>query len=147
MLHCGNIVLGLPLDFSESGFVKGDFSNALKMQEYISEKISIGDIVEIVLINGTYQIRHDENVVGYLSECMYNQLTCIVQESNPKSKAPPYLSDVYVSNIVTVTPSSFPEGVVSYFRESKFWLGLELTGFPKIDWRYASQIESHASDW
>jgi len=136
MAHCRNIVLGLPMDFAEAGFVKGDFTKALKMQEYIATEVNVGDAVEVVLSDGTYQVKHRGQVVGYLSESMFYQLLNIARESNPASNAPPYLSSVYVSNIVTITPLSFPDGVVPYFRESGFWLGLELTGFPKINWHY-----------
>ena len=136
LAHCKNIVLGLPGDCDEAGFVKGDFETALKMQEYIAKEVNIGDAVDVVLCNGTYQVRHQDQIVGYLSKDMFYQLMNIACESNPSSNAPPYLSSVFVSNIVTVTPFSFPDGVDLYFRESRFWLGLELTGFPKIDWHY-----------
>jgi hypothetical protein len=136
--YCYGVVLGLPLDISEAGFVKGDFVSALKTQEYIAKEIKAGDGVDVVLTggNGKYRIRHNGRVVGCLSESMYGELSSIVRESNPSSSAPPYLSPVHVSNIVTVTPVRFPDEAAPYFRESKFWLGLELTGFPKIDWRY-----------
>jgi len=145
--HCRNIVLGLPMDFTEAGFVKGDFSTALKRQEYIATEVKVGDDVNVELVNGKYQVRHKEHVVGYLSDDMFSQLLTIVRESNPSSGAPPYLSSVYVSNIVTVTPIRFPDGVVPYFRESRFWLGLELTGFPKIDWHYSQSEAVSTRDW
>lgn len=137
--HCANIVLGLPLDLDETGFIGEDFSTAIKRQEYIAQKVKTGDTVEVLLIDGKYQIRHNgENVVGYLSSDMVGQLLDIARETNPVSNVPPYLSPAYIKNIVTVIPSRFAENVPLYFRETKFWLGLELTGFPKINWHYAS---------
>lgn len=147
MSHCRNIVLGLPMDFAESGFVKGDFSAAIKTQEYIAQEINVGDVVEVVFVNGKYQVEHLGNVVGYLSDGMISQLFDIARESNPASGAPPHLSSIYVSNIVTITPLRFPDDVPPYFRESRFWLGLELTGFPKIDWRYTQMESISTNDW
>jgi hypothetical protein len=142
LLHCRNIVLGLPMDFLEAGFVRGDFSTALKAQEYIAEKVKIGDTVDVELVSGKYQVRHSGHIIGCLSENMFSQLLSIVRESNPASGAPPYLSFIYVSNIITITPTRFPDGVIPYFRESRFWLGLELTGFPKINWHYTQSDET-----
>jgi hypothetical protein len=124
------------MDFSDAGFVRGDFAAALKTQEYIAKNVNIGDAVEVVLVDGEYQARHRGNVIGFLAEDMPAQLWEIARESNPASGAPPYLSPVYVSNIVTITPFQFPDDVHAYFRESRFWLGVELTGFPEINWRY-----------
>lgn len=145
--HCRNIVLGLPMDFDEAGFVKGEFSTAIKTQEYIAQEINVGDVVEVVLVNGKYQVIHFGNVVGYLSDSMISQLLDIARESNPASGAPPYLSSIYVINIVTITPLRFPDDVPPYFRESRFWLGLELTGFPKIDWHYTQTESISTNDW
>lgn len=147
MSHCRNIVLGLPLDFSEAGFVEGDFYKALGIQEYIAQEVNVGDCLEVELSKGIYQVKHRGSVTGSLSESIFYQLLNIVRESNPASNAPPYLSSVYVSNIVTITPSKFPDGVSPYFRESKFWLGVELTGFPKIDWSFNQTKIDVSSYW
>jgi hypothetical protein len=139
--HCRGVVLGLPMDFSDAGFVRGDFAAALKTQEYIAQNVKIGDDAEVVLVGSKYQVRRGGNVIGYLAENMPSQLRKIARESNSASGTPPYLSPVYVSNIVTVTPFQFPNDVPAYFRDSRFWLGVELTGFPEIDWHY-KQIKS-----
>ena len=122
------------MDIDEAGFVNGDISHALKRQEYIAEKVSVGDSVEIVLGEGRYKISHLGNVVGYLTDRACNQLYNIVRESNPVSNLPVHLEPVFVTNIATIIPEHFPEGVSAYFRDFRFWLGLELTGFPKADY-------------
>jgi len=148
-LYCCNIVLGLPSDISEIGFVG---EKALEIQEYIAHKVEIGDKVEIVLdrSNKVYHIEHINKTtmrrnikttmrrnIGRLSKNMYDQLQSIARESNPGSNAPPQLYPMYVSNIVTIIPSEYPDDSVHpYFRKSEFWLGVELTGFPRIDWYY-----------
>ncbi|MDR1580489.1 MAG: UvrD-helicase domain-containing protein [Synergistaceae bacterium] len=142
--HCSSIVLGLPTDFSDAGFVRGDFAAALKTQEYIARNVNAGDNAEVVLVDGKYQVRHRENIIGYLAENMPSQLREIARESNPASGAPPYLFPVYVANVVTITPFQFPNDVHAYFRESRFWLGVELTGFPEIAWHF-SPIKSEGS--
>ena len=145
--HCLNVVIGLPKDTSVSGFVEGSFPQALNMQQYISESVHVGDDVGILLHNGKYQVSHKGKVIGYLGSDMLQQLREIAQESNPYSEAPPYLSPVYVSNIITITPNQFPDGVPVYFRETKFWLGVELTGFPKIDWHYSQMQPISTNGW
>lgn len=133
--HCCGIVLGLPMDFSDSGFVNGDFLSALAIQQYIATIIKINDTVKIKLIGGQYKALHNENTIGYLNQNMTKQLREIARESNGNSGAPTELSPLFVSNIITVTPPKFPGDVAPYFRQSKFWLGVELTGFPKIIWK------------
>jgi hypothetical protein len=133
--HCYGMVLGLPSDFSEAGFVMGDFLDAVRVQQYIAKNVSIGDGVEIVLDGRLYQARHNGNTIGYMSSGMVNQLWAIARESNRASSAPPHLSPVYVANIISITPYRFPDETPAYFRQSKFWLGVELTGFPKISWK------------
>jgi hypothetical protein len=138
--HCCGLVLGLPLDFSEAGFVMGDFLQAIMIQQYIANNVSIGDCVEIILDGRRYQAKHNGNIIGYMSGGMVNQLWAIARESNRVSNAPPYLSPVYVANIVSITPYRFPEETPAYFRQSKFWLGVELTGFPQISWRMTGGV-------
>ena len=134
--HCSNVVLGLPADFSEAGFVKGDLAQALDTQDYIACEVSVGDPIEVVLAGEAYQAKHNGNVIGHMDGNMRSNLHKIARESNPRSGAPPCMSNLYVANIVTITPYRFPDDVPPYFRKSKFWLGVELTGFPNIDWYY-----------
>ena len=132
--YCLHVAIGLPFDFSKTGFVKGAFLDALNMQEYIAQNVKIGDAVDIKLVNGEYQVVHKKNVIGYMPPDITAEFKKIASESRPNSKAPPSLSKVYVSNVITIASPQNPENVSEFFGDAKFWLGVELTGFPKIDW-------------
>lgn len=128
---CERVVLGLPFDFSEAGFVAGDLESALKKQEYISKSVNAGDKVMLELDNNKYQIIHKNRNIGYLADNIFQELKKTVRG---RRKMPARLSPLYVANIITITPFQFHDNVPVYFRESKFWLGVELTGFPIIYW-------------
>jgi hypothetical protein len=117
-------------------FVKGDFIHALKNQEYIANKIKVGDPLIIELVNKKYYVKHMGNEIGLLSEDLVEQLSDIAHEYVSNSNTPPYLAHIYVKNIITIPMSKKPNDLNPYFRESKFWLGVEMSGFPKIDWHY-----------
>ena len=132
--YCLNMAIGLPSDFLEAGFVKGAFLDALKMQEYIAKNVNIGDSVEIKLVGGEYRVIHKKIAIGYMPQEITAEFQKIANECRPRSNAPPSLSKVYVSNIVTIASPKSPENVHEFFRNARFWLGVELTGFPKINW-------------
>ena len=132
--YCLHMAIGLPFDFSEAGFVKGDFLDALRMQEYIAKNVSTGDAVEIKLVGQEYQVIHKKYVIGYSRPEITAEFQKIASESRPNSKVPPSLSRAYVSNIVTIASPNDTKGAHDFFQGAKFWLGVELTGFPKIDW-------------
>jgi hypothetical protein len=119
-----------------AGFVSGNLEDAIDTQEYISKAVSVGDEMELILTGSVYHARHKGRVIGSLTSDLCNEFLRISRENNPYSKTPPYLSPVFVTNIISVVPDRFPEGVSTYFRSTKFWLGVELSGFPKINWHY-----------
>ena len=134
--YCLHIAIGLPSDFSETGFVNGAFMDALCVQEYIAKNVNIGDTVEIKLVDGEYRVFHKKNMLGYMPPKITAEFQKIASESRPCSNAPPSLSKVYVSNIVTIVATKNPEVVSEFFGSAKFWFGVELTGFPRIEWNF-----------
>ena len=134
--HCSNIVVGLPDDVLASGFVSGKLEDAINTQEYISKSVSVEDELELILTCGVYHVIHKGRVVGSLDSSLYHEFLGIAKENVQRSSPPPYLSPIFVTNIVTVVMDRFPEGVSTYFRNTKFWLGVEISGFPKINWHY-----------
>lgn len=145
--HCSNLVVGLPNDIFDAGFVAGDLEQAIETQEYISEAISVGDELQIILTGNVYHVQHKDKIIGSLDSSLYNEFWNIAKENFQGSNPPPFLSPIFVTNVVTVTPVKFPEGVSTYFRNTNFWLGVELSGFPKIDWKYKRPQQIETSDW
>ena len=131
--YCSNIVIGLPGDVEPRGFVEGDLESSVKRQAYIARNIKVKDKVDIRLQDGTYQIYHDGICIGALSHGMVEELSDSINSlHNSKDAPPPRFSDIYVKNIVTIVPLSFPNEADSLFKNAPFWLGVELTGFAKI---------------
>lgn len=153
--HCSNLVVGLPKDVFSAGFVAGDLDKAIETQEYIAESISVGDELQLVLTGSVYHVQHKGRVIGSLDSSLYNEFWGIAKANVRTSNPPPFLSPVFVTNIITVTPDKFPDNVSTYFRATKFWLGIELSGFPKIDWNYeepqpivrSDRVPNLYSDW
>lgn len=131
---CDKIVVGLREDVEQSGFVAGDLEQAIQRQSYIAGKISINDKVDLFLVDGVYQVFHNDFCIGTLSDDARVGLLNSIRSLYRWSDIPPHLSDIYVNNIITVVPYHFPSGVDVMFKESKFWLGVELTGFAKANW-------------
>jgi hypothetical protein len=133
---CSNIVVGLTSDVNNFSFVNGDLYQALNIQRYLSSCIKVNDTVEIIKDAEIYRIAHNSFEIGTLSPEVTRDFWEAIQKTGNRSNIPPHLTDIYISNIVTVIPSHFPSGVDPMFKESQFWLGVELTGFAKADWHY-----------
>lgn len=133
---CDRIVVGLREDIDQNGFIAGDLEQAIQRQSYIAQQVSINDKVDIYLIDGVYQVYHNGICIGELSKGAHAGLRTSIKSIYRWSDIPPHLSDVYVNNIVTIVPHSFPSGTDAMFKDSKFWLGVELTGFAKADWHW-----------
>jgi hypothetical protein len=127
----------LPNDILSAGFILGKLENVLETQAYISNTISVGDEVELVLADDYYTVCHAGRVIGCLDIDAYFELLGIARESIRNSIAPPYLSPVFVTSIATMPYGRFHDDMSSYYRTTKFWLGVEISGFPEIDWQYA----------
>jgi hypothetical protein len=111
-------------------------ARALDTQRYIASNINVNDTVELIHAGNTYRIVHGGVQIGYLSMEAVDDFWAAVGKTANKNNIPPRLTEIYVNNIVTVVPGSFPSGVDAMFKESNFWLGVELTGFAKADWHW-----------
>ena len=134
--YCSNIVIGLPQDVDNYSFIDGDLSRAIEIQQYLSETVEVNDTVDLIKNGNIYELFHKGNVIGVLSGEATSDFWSAIRIVNNWSNIPPRLTEVYINNIVTVIPGRFPSGADAMFKESKFWLGVELTGFAKADWNY-----------
>jgi hypothetical protein len=131
---CDRITVGLPEDVEQAGFIFGNLGQAIDTQAYIASQIKADDRLELRLAGSVYHIQHDGHVIGRLSDSAQMSISSSVREFYKSSGIPSHLTEIYVNNIITVVPSKFPSRADSMFKESKFWLGIELTGFAKADW-------------
>lgn len=134
--YCSNIVVGLPQDVDNYSFINGDLYRTLEVQRYLSKSVQVNDAVDLIKNSDVYIIFHKGNAIGALSGEVTSDFWSAIRMVNNWSNIPPRLTEVYINNIVTVIPGRFPSGADAMFKESKFWLGVELTGFAKADWNY-----------
>lgn len=136
--YCKQVVVGLPEDIDSSGFIKGDLMQAVNTQEYIASHVKVNDPVELIYNcnENSYRIIHGETDIGCLNIDVTNDFWAAVRRTHNKKNIPPRLTEVYVNNIVSVVPKTFPSGVDTMFKEFNIWLGVEVTGFAKADWHW-----------
>jgi hypothetical protein len=143
--YCGNLAVGLAGDVDPVGFVDESLGDPIEMQNYITREVSIGDKVELLLDKNLdldleldlnkekerYCIYHGGRPIGRLSDSALRDFQRAVSATDRGESIPTRLEDVYVANIVTIVLKDFSERVPLRFRESKMWLGVEITGFAK----------------
>ncbi|MGH4050192.1 MAG: UvrD-helicase domain-containing protein [Clostridium sp.] len=134
--YCTNIVIGLNDDIDNIGFVSEKSADSLTTQQYIAEKINVNDKVELIRDpkSKIYSIYHKGNVVGTLSDEIVSDFWNAINKTGDKRNIPVRLYDIYVSNIITVVNKRFDENIPLRFRESKIWLGIEITGFARTEY-------------
>ena len=135
-VYCSNIIVGLPQDIDIYSFVVDDLNQALIRQRYLSENVSVNDKIELMKADDIYNIVHDGNIIGAFNPEITADFWSAIRRIGSWSNIPPRLTDIYINNIVTIVPGRFPSGADAMFKESNFWLGVELTGFAKADWHY-----------
>ena len=133
--HCAYITV-LPNDIEKISFVDGDLSRAISNQKYIAENVKINDEVTLILNDGKYEIFHDCRLIGSITDEAKQDFKRCIDLTDYNKNMPPFISGFFVSNIVAVTPQYSEIRIEPMFKESLIWLGVEITGFGKIDWHY-----------
>lgn len=134
--YCTNIVIGLNSDINYNSFVSEKDADPLTVQQYISENVKVNDKVELIrdLQSNIYSIYHKGHVIGTLSSDIADDFWNAIYKTGDKRNIPVRLYDVYVSNIITVINNGFDETIPLRFRESKMWLGIEITGLSRTEY-------------
>ena len=134
--YCRHIIVGLPDDVDVVSFVDGALEQALSKQSYIAGKVKHNDRVELVLQNNRYSVLHNGHLIGALDRQIMPDFWAAIKSTNNSRNLPPRITDIFVADIVTLMPYHHPSGIGRIFKESGFWLGVELTGFGKADWTF-----------
>ena len=132
--YCTNLSIGLEADIDNVSFVSIINTDYLEVQEYIAKHISTGDEVEILRdeADNIYYIYHNKFKIGALSRDICNDFRNAIYKTGDKRNIPMKLTDVYISNIITIINTRYDENIPIIFRESHIWLGVELTGLGKV---------------
>lgn len=137
---CQGISIGNDVD--NKSLITGDYFQVLSTQEYINNNISIHDNVELILENGKYVIYHVKLVdgvkthqnIGNISQFAFNDIRSIVNyKSNSYGKMPKRIYNIYISNIITI-PHFTTQNAPTQFDESKFSLGVKISGLADLEW-------------
>lgn len=135
--YCARIALGYENDLEKNYFVVGGFPFTLALQQYISTEVGVHDPINLKLCKNTYLVLHgkSQRTIGGLSVQTVRQIyDCVSVRKG--SELPPFLHSLFVSKVVTCHQELISDSTPSQFKESGIWLGVEITGFAKIDWHY-----------
>lgn len=130
-------------DVAVECFICGNFKQVLNAQRYMSENVRINDKVELILEADEYQIYHVQNTrtsqkitqyLGVMSSEAFADFKATISSYN-NGLLPARLYDLYISQIVTIPQNQELEDVSVQFKNSKFIIGVEISGFAKIDWK------------
>lgn len=131
-------------DIAIDCFILGNFKEVLKSQRYISEVVRVNDKVELILQDEQYLIYHIQNTrtsqklsenIGVISNDAFNDIKQAVSNYN-NGILPTRLYDLYISQVVTIPQNVPAKKIAVQFRNSKFIIGIEISGFAKLDWNY-----------
>lgn len=126
-------------DINPESMLFGNFYDVVALQQYLLDKVKINDKVDLILkgnnymiyhVKGTIKNREQDVCIGVISNTAMRQL------KNTINGLPPRISDVFISNIVTIPQNITSKTVPVQFKESKFSLGVQLSGYAKFDWSY-----------
>ena len=127
---CLNVELGLWGDVDGKSFLTEQVGDSISLQLYIAEKIKEGDelTVEKDSETGGYRFSHDGNVLGQFPPAIIREVQTM--EGFPSDFVG--FEGIYVRNIVTCISEKDDFSVPPRFRESRIWLGLDITGYAKV---------------
>jgi hypothetical protein len=125
-----NVEMGLWGDVDGKSFLTEQVGDSISLQLYIAEKISEGDelTVEKDSDTGVYRFCHNGNALGEFPSAIIREVQLI--DGFPDDFIG--FEGIYVRNIVTCISEKNDMTVPPRFRESRIWLGLDITGYAKV---------------
>lgn len=128
--RCLNVELGLWGDVDGKSFLADQIGDTLGLQNYISEKIREGDelVIEKNSDVGGYWFWHNGNALGRVPDEIIREMHSI--EGFPEGFTG--FDGIYVRNAVTCLSEKDDPTVPLRFRETRVWLGLDITGYANV---------------
>ena len=134
--HCAGFATGLEDDIDYSSFVWGELAEALERQEFISTQINAGDSVTLKLNEGRYDIICHNTVIGSMSDSYNRELQSTFNDNcRYVSQLPSVIDKLYIANVFTFVAYREYENIPAHFRQNRFWLAVEITGFGRTIWQ------------
>lgn len=130
-IYCKGIAL-IPEDVDQNSFANdrgaeeiqellANFEPGMPVELYANEEAKTFEIY----CNGCY--------LGRMSRGFTEALFAGFEETNHTRNWPACIEDAYISAVVTVIDTGDPE-ICDCYRKAGCWLGVELSGFPRISW-------------
>ncbi|MDR0197477.1 MAG: hypothetical protein LBI36_04585 [Oscillospiraceae bacterium] len=128
--RCLNVELGLPGDVDCKNFLAEETGDAIRLQLYIAEKVKAGDelTVEKNAVTGGYSFFHGGNALGGFPDAAIREIRGV--DGFPEDFCA--FEGFYVRNIITCIGDRDDLTLPPRFRDSRIWLGLEITGYAKV---------------
>ena len=128
--RCLNVELGLWGDIDAKSFICDHIGDSLRLQLYIAEKIQEGDelTIEKNTDEGGYWFYHNGNILGEVPDLIIREIRAI--EGFPEDFSG--FEGVFVRNIVTCISEKDDSSLPERFKDSRLWLGLDVTGYAKV---------------
>lgn len=129
-------------DIAIECFIRGNFKDILLGQRYMSEVVRVNDKVELILNDDKYDIYHVQNTrtsrkiiqfVGVISDEAFQDFKDTISLYND-GILPHRLYDLYISQVVTIPQNNNLDNISPQFKNSKFIIGIEISGFAKLSW-------------
>lgn len=130
------IELGVDGDVDPIGFIDKNLSDfsPQKRQEYIANKVKIGDPLQVSKYKEQYLIIHEGHVIGRVNKSAFKPY----KHSFPSGKYFTYnfdkytdFVDIFVKDIVTIVNQKLDSAIPEPYSKSGFWLGVEFCGYAK----------------
>jgi len=128
--HCLNVQIGLWGDVDGKSFLTEQMGDAIRLQLYIAEKIKEGDELTVQKNpdSGGFWFYHNGNILGEFPEAIIREMRSI--DGFPDSFTG--FEGIFVRSVVTCVAESNDITIPARFRESRIWLGLDITGYAKV---------------
>lgn len=130
------IELGIDGDVDPIGFIDKGLTGFTpeKRQDYIVNKVKIGDPLRISKYKGDYLLIHEGHAIGRVKPSAFKQY----RHYFPSGKHYTYsfdkytdYVDIFVKDIVSVVNQKLDSAIPEPYSKSGFWLGIEFCGYAK----------------
>lgn len=135
---CSGVSFGLSDEIEKSSFVTcidGKFRSPVEVQRYIANNVSVGDTVDLTKFDDVYYIYHEGTVIGKMSHEFNKSLKKSMQGVTYRNNLPLKILNVHISNVVTFVDTSYFETDFPIYKQSKIFLGIELSGIGKTQFK------------
>lgn len=133
--HCTGITIGYDGDIDQNSFVSTQIhEDVFEIQRYICESVNKFDklVIKRDFEKRRYLIYHSDKCIGALSENINDKFWKVIEETSNRNSIPCILENLYVQSIDTVFIEEFDENIPLFFRNSKNWLGISISGIAKV---------------